>query len=347
MKSLGVITSNRIGSDFIPHKVQNLVVKDYIERKSLGDFALSITILKDIDFNYYESEISNSTSSDVIFYSCRIFSKLNTCKSFFLELLAKGKVIHFAVEEIQVKSTEHLDELLLKEKIENSCNNDLYLAHEGLVSIFTNNHTSTKRNYIERMINDKVTCMEEALKFSKNYWDGDRKYGYGGYRYDGRWEIVAKALIDKYDLNINSNILDLGCGKGYLLYELKKLLNCRVVGVDVSQYAVLNSHKEIRDDLIVSDAEYIKTFHNKEFDLCISNMTLHNFDILKLSMILPEISRVSTQSLVTVESYRNSRELFNLQCWALTCKSFHSPREWRFIFKKFGYKGDFEFLFFE
>ena len=79
----------------------------------------------------------------------------------------------------------------------------------------------TKRNYLQRMLNSKVSCMIEAKKYEKNYWDGNRKYGYGGYKYiPGRLEPVAKKLIKKFKLN-NSKILDIGCGKGYLLFEIK------------------------------------------------------------------------------------------------------------------------------
>lgn len=108
------------------------------------------------------------------------------------------------------------------------------------------NHNSTKRNYLERMNNSKVDCMIEAKKYGKNYWDGNRKFGYGGYKYiPGRWDKIAKKIIKKFKLNDNSKILDVGCGKGYLLFEIKKLLpKARIVGFDTSKFAIKNSKKE-------------------------------------------------------------------------------------------------------
>ena len=109
-------------------------------------------------------------------------------------------------------------------------------------------HNSSKRDYLQRMTNNKVDCMKIARRFDKEFWDGERKYGYGGYKYiEGRWKKVAKELISDYNLTNKSKILDVGCGKGYLLYDLKKELNgLQVYGYDISAYAIENSHPEIK-----------------------------------------------------------------------------------------------------
>src|SRR3990167_5420921 len=105
------------------------------------------------------------------------------------------------------------------------------------VNLITPLHKKTNRNYLGRMIDDKVHCMKVANKFGRDYWDGDRRYGYGGYKYDGRWQIVARMLIARYKLNNKSKVLDVGCGKGYLLYEIKKLLHgAPIAGFDISRY---------------------------------------------------------------------------------------------------------------
>ena len=103
-------------------------------------------------------------------------------------------------------------------------------------------------NSEQRMNNSKVDCMIEAKKYGKNYWDGNRKFGYGGYKYiPGRWDKIAKKIIKKFKLNNNSKILDVGCGNGYLLFEIKKLLpKARIVGFDSSKFAIKNSKKEIK-----------------------------------------------------------------------------------------------------
>ena len=217
-----------------------------------------------------------------------------------------------------------------------------------LLDIITPLHKKSKRDYISRMTNQKIECSEVARKYDKDYWDGDRKYGYGGYRYDGRWEAVAKKLIDQYDLKENAKIFDVGCGKGFLLYELKKLLpNSEVRGFDISQYAAKNAKEEIKDKISVQQAQDKMPFGDEEFDLVISLTTLHNLCIYDLKFALQEIERIGKNKYITVEGYRNERELFNLECWALTCESFYRPEEWIWLFKEFGYSGDYEFIYFE
>ncbi len=189
--------------------------------------------------------------------------------------------------------------------------------------------------------------MEVAKRYGAGYWDGHRKYGYGGYRYDGRWEVVARKLIEIYGLKEGARILDVGCGKAYLLYELKKLLPGAVVtGFDVSAYALGDAKEEIRENLFIYKAQDPYPFGNNEFDLVISLTTLHNLKVFELKTALGEIQRVGKEKYVVVESYRSEQELFNLQCWALTCESFFEVSEWIWLFNEFGYRGDYEFIYF-
>lgn len=217
-----------------------------------------------------------------------------------------------------------------------------------LLNVITKLHKRTKRNYIERMMNEKVECMTVAKKYGYDYWDGDRKYGYGGYKYDGRWKVVAEDLIKLYNLPDNAKILDVGCGKAFLLYEFTRILpDCEVVGFDFSEYAIKNAKEEIKDKLFVYKAENAYPFGDDEFDLVISVTTLHNLPVFNLKTALKEIERVGKNKFILVESYRNEQELFNLQCWALTCESFFSTSEWIWLFNEFGYTGDYEFIYFE
>ena len=192
-------------------------------------------------------------------------------------------------------------------------------------NIITQLHKKTSRKYMERMINDKVECMKIAKKYDFDFWDGDRKYGYGGYKYDGRYEIIAKNLIEEYNLKKDAKILDVGCGKGFLLYEFKKLLtDSEIKGFDISRYAIGNSKKEIRNELFIHNAKDNYPFKDKEFDLVFSITTLHNLKIFDLKNALKEIERVGKNRYIVLESFRNEQELFNLECWALTCQSFFS-----------------------
>ena len=210
-------------------------------------------------------------------------------------------------------------------------------------------HNSTKRDYVSRMVDNKVYCMKISKKYDKEYWDGKRRFGYGGYKYiPGRWTNVAKLLIKNYKLNNNSSILDVGCGKAFLLYEIKKLLpKIKICGFDISKYGLNSSKKEIKKFLFVHKAQDKYPFKNKQFDLVISLGCLHNLKIFEIKKALNEIQRVGKKSYVMLESYRNEKELFNLQCWALTCESFFDQEEWIWIYKEFGYTGDYEFIYFK
>ena len=218
-----------------------------------------------------------------------------------------------------------------------------------LVNYVSSLHTSTSRSYVERMNDGKIECMIKAKEYGQDYWDGDRRYGYGGYKYlAGRWKPVAEVLIKKYNLTNDSSVLDVGCGKAFLLYEMKLLLpNLKISGIDSSEYGIKNAKEEIKQNLFCHKAQEIYPFKNKEFDLVISLNTLHNLKIFELEVALKEIQRIGKNNYICLESFRNEKELFNLECWALTCQSFFSPEEWIWIYKHFGYSGDFEFIYFE
>ena len=215
------------------------------------------------------------------------------------------------------------------------------------LNFVTKNHNLTKRNYLNRMINSKVKCMIEAKKYSKNYWDGPRKYGYGGYKYiPNRWTNVAKKIIRKFKLKNTSKILDIGCGKAFLLYEIKKILpDIQISGFDISKYAINKAPKNLRKKLFIHKAQQKYPYSKKKFDLAISLGCFHNLEINELKIAINEIQRVSKKSYLMVESYRNEKELFNLQCWALTCESFFSKKEWLWLFKEFKYKNYYEIIY--
>lgn len=217
-----------------------------------------------------------------------------------------------------------------------------------LLDIVTPLHRQTRRNYLARMTDDKVHCMHKAREFERDFWDGDRRYGYGGYRYDGRWKTVAEKLIKTYNLAPDSRILDVGCGKAHLLYELKQLLpGSTCVGFDISQHALADAPEGVRNQLFRYRAQDPLPFGDKQFDLVLSLATLHNLRLFDLKAALAEIERVGQQAYVMVDSYRNEQEMFNLECWALTAESLFDAAEWIWLFPQFGYHGDYEFIYFE
>lgn len=218
-----------------------------------------------------------------------------------------------------------------------------------LRQIVTPLHRTTKRDYLARMQDDKVHCMQVAKQYGKDYWDGERRYGYGGYRYiPGRWKPIAEALIDLYGLRPGSKVLDIGCGKGFLLHELKLLLpDVEVCGIDTSGYGLTEAKEEVRPFLLKHKTQDPLPFGDSSFDLVISFGAFHNLKLFELPTALAEMERVGHQGYLMLESYRNEQELFNLQCWALTAESFLDVSEWIWLYRHFGYTGDYEFIFFE
>ncbi|NOQ29637.1 MAG: methyltransferase domain-containing protein [Helicobacteraceae bacterium] len=217
-----------------------------------------------------------------------------------------------------------------------------------LLNIFNKLHKKTARKYIDRMVDDKVHCMSKAKEYEFDYWDGDRRYGYGGYTYDGRWKEIAQDLIKEYSLTSKSKVLDVGCGKAFLIYELTQLLpGITVEGFDISKHGLENALEGVKENLYIHKAQDKYKYEDKSFDLVISLGALHNLKIYDLKNALLEIERVAKNKFVMMEAYRNDQELFNLECWALTCESFFKPDEWTWIFEEFGYTGEYEFIYFE
>ena len=219
---------------------------------------------------------------------------------------------------------------------------------ERLLDLITPLHTSTKRDYLARMIDDKVVCSLKAREFEFDYWDGDRRYGYGGYKFmAGRWRPMADALVKTYGLRAGSKVLDIGCGKGFLLYELTQAVPGLVIaGLDISKHGLATAKEGVRPFLRHHRAQDPLPFATGEFDLVLSFNTLHNLRLPELAVALPEVQRVGRNGYIVVESYRNPQELFNLQCWALTAEAFFDPETWVWVFQKFGYRGDYEFIYF-
>ena len=210
-------------------------------------------------------------------------------------------------------------------------------------------HKATKRDYLARMMDEKVHCMLKAKEYEADYWDGDRRYGYGGYKYmPGRWKPVAQALIETYGLKPGMKVLDVGCGKAFLLYEMQLLMpELQLVGFDISKHGLAGAHPDFKGTLFRYRAQDAYPFGDQEFDLVISLGCLHNLKIYELMTALSEIERVGRQKYIMVESYRNEQELFNLQCWALTAEAFFDTGSWIWLLRHFGYTGDYEFIYFE
>ena len=213
-------------------------------------------------------------------------------------------------------------------------------------------HKSTRRDYLAR-VNDpvypKAKAAQLAKQWSYDYWDGDRRINYGGYSYmPRRWAPVGQAMIDHYGLKPGNRVLDIGCGKGFQLYELTQLLpGLEVWGIDISRYAIDQCKEEIRDKLQVCNANDLP-FPDNHFDFVFSINTMHNLHNYDLDKSLREMERVGKeQKYLCVESYRSEEEKANLLYWQVTCEAFYTPEEWEWWFEQTGYTGDHSFIYFE
>lgn len=210
-------------------------------------------------------------------------------------------------------------------------------------------HSRTRRDYVQRVVeHDKAECATVAKRWGFDYWDGDRKYGYGGYRYDGRWRPVAEAMARHYGLKAGDRVLDIGCGKAFLLYEFTQVVPGLVVaGIDISHYGIAHAKPELHGRLAVGNCTRLP-WADAQFDFVYSLNVFHNLRIDELYAAFAEMQRVARgPGYVCVESYRDEREKANLLYWQLTCETFFSPAEWRWFARHSGYRGDLGFIYFE
>lgn len=200
----------------------------------------------------------------------------------------------------------------------------------------------SKRPIDERAKSATEADKKIAKQFGQEYFDGSRMQGYGGYYYDGRWKPVVKTFRDYYDLSPKSSVLDVGCGKGFMLYDFLKLIpGIKVAGVEISEYAIKNAMKEVKPFLKVGNAKELP-YPDNSFDLVISINTVHNLKADDCRKAIQEIERVSHKyKFITVDAYRNELERERLLKWNLTAETFMSADEWKEFFEEAGYTGDY------
>lgn len=203
-------------------------------------------------------------------------------------------------------------------------------------------HPKTVRDYDKRMQEKTPEIIATAKKFDRDFFDGERKCGYGGYKYDGRWKTVVKRMKDYYNLPDNAAILDIGCAKGFMLHDFKEIMpGCTIAGIDVSSYAIENAMPSVKQFLKIASAESL-LYSDKSFDLVISINSIHNLPLERLKKALQEIQRVCRgHSYITVDAWRNELERENLFKWVLTAETMMSVDDWKKLFKEVGYTGDY------
>lgn len=205
------------------------------------------------------------------------------------------------------------------------------------------NYPKTKRNLEERLASKTEEDRAIARKFGREFFDGDRNQGYGGFSYMSRfWQPVVPTFQEHWQLTGRSSLLDVGCAKGFLLHDLKELIpGITVKGIDVSTYAIEHAMEDIKPLVQVGNATQLP-FADKSFDVVISINTVHNLERADCGKALQEIERVSRgQSFITVDAYRNAEEKERMYAWNLTAKTIMSVDEWIGFFKEVGYTGDY------
>lgn len=204
-----------------------------------------------------------------------------------------------------------------------------------------NTYPKTKRN-----IEERAQATDEDIRlskqFGKEYFDGTRNQGYGGYKYDGRWVAVAKRFQEHYGLTAESRVLDIGCAKGFLLHDFRQVIpGITVAGIDISQYAIDNVIEDVRPFVQVGNARSLP-YPDKSFDLVIAINTIHNLKLPDVKTALREVQRVSRgNAFVVLDSYRTPEEKETFLKWVLTAETHMYTQEWQALFKEVGYTGDY------
>jgi len=205
------------------------------------------------------------------------------------------------------------------------------------------NYPKGNRNLDERADAKTEDDRKIARQFAKDFFDGDRKHGYGGFNYSPKfWEPVIPTFKNYWNLNSTSSLLDVGCAKGFMLFDFARLIpGISIKGIDISEYAIRHSKSEVRDHLQIADAQNLP-FDDNSFDAVISVNTVHNLDTEGCANALREIERVSRgKSFITVDAYRNETEKKRMYKWNLTAKTIMHVDHWKSFFHSVGYTGDY------
>ncbi len=204
-------------------------------------------------------------------------------------------------------------------------------------------YPKTKRNLDERAAVKTEEDRRIARRFGREYFDGDRRHGYGGFSYQARfWQPVVPAFQERYGLAAGSQVLDVGSGKGFMMHDFARLIpGITVKGIDISQYGIDNTIEDVKPHVQVADAKELP-FPDSSFDLVISVNTVHNLPLQECRQALREIMRVTRKdAFVTVDAYRTEEEKRRMNMWNLTALTYMSVAQWEKLFEEVDYTGDY------
>lgn len=205
------------------------------------------------------------------------------------------------------------------------------------------NYPRTKRNVDQRGMEKTEEDRRIGRLFGRDYFDGDRRHGYGGYSYHPRfWQPVMPDFVRHFVLTAKSRVLDVGCAKGFMLHDLRDAVpGIQVAGIDISEYAIENAMEDMKPLVKVGDARHLP-FPDKSFDVVFSITTLHNLNRENCARALREIERVARKgSFITLDAYRDEEERRRMEAWNLTALTCLHVNEWKAFFDEVGYTGDY------
>ena len=199
-----------------------------------------------------------------------------------------------------------------------------------------------KRNVQARGGAKSADVIEISRQYGEMYFDGPREYGYGGYRYDGRWIPVAEDMVRHFGLKRGDRVLDVGCAKGFLVKDLMAVCpGLEAFGVDVSEYALMHCEPAVVGRLHLGNALHLP-FPDGSFQAVISLNTVHNLERAECRRAVREIERLAPgRGFIQVDSYRTPEQREIFESWVLTAKFHDYPDGWRKLFQEAGYTGDY------
>ena len=204
-------------------------------------------------------------------------------------------------------------------------------------------YPKAKRNIEERGATRTSEDVAIAKRFGKEFFDGSRQHGYGGYKYHPRfWRDTLQDFIEYYDLTEDSKILDVGCGKGFMLYDFTRALpGVTVCGIDISKYAIENAKEEVKEFVKVGNAKDLSKFKDKEFDLVTSVNIVHNLKLEECKQAIREVQRVGKRAFIVTDAWRNDAEKDLMLKWNLTAETYMHVDDWKSLYEEVGYTGDY------
>jgi cyclopropane fatty-acyl-phospholipid synthase-like methyltransferase len=200
----------------------------------------------------------------------------------------------------------------------------------------------TKRDITKRKQGKDPSVVAVSRQFGQMYFDGPREYGYGGYRYDGRWAPVARDMAAHFKLAAGDRVLDVGCAKGFLMRELMEAVpGLDVSGLEISQYAIDHCHPDTSGHIVRGTAQKLP-FASGSFAAALCINAIHNLGPDACVEAIKEIERVAPgRGYIQVDAYRNDEERDAFLDWVLTAETFGTPEMWRGLFAHAGYTGDY------